>query len=47
MFGMTVGGWLGWWLGSFVGLGTAALLSGVGGGAGLWAIRKVAERYLD
>lgn len=47
MVGMTVGGWLGWWLGMFVGWGTAALLSGIGGGVGLYAVRKLAERYLE
>jgi hypothetical protein len=32
-----VAGSLGWWLGRHVGLGTAVVLSSVGGGAGLYA----------
>jgi hypothetical protein len=43
--GMTVGGWLGWWAGSQVGLMSAVLLSMVGTGAGLYLGRKLARDY--
>jgi hypothetical protein len=41
--GMSVGGWLGWWLGMFEGIGTAA----IGSGFGLYYFRKLAEWYLE
>jgi hypothetical protein len=43
--GMTVFGWLGWWLGAFVGIFTAFVLSMVGTGFGLWAGWWVVKRY--
>jgi outer membrane lipoprotein SlyB len=43
--GGTAGSWLGWWIGSFVGFGTAVLLSIVGFAAGLYAGRRVEQTY--
>jgi hypothetical protein len=45
--GMTLGSAVGWWLGAFVGITTAVLLSGLGGGAGLYLVHWLAERYLE
>lgn len=44
--GMTLIGSLGWWLGAFVGMGTAVLLSSVGTGVGLYLSRRFARDYL-
>jgi hypothetical protein len=44
--GMTVGGWIGWWIGDHLGLLTAFFLSMVGTGAGLYVGRRVAKHYL-
>jgi hypothetical protein len=41
--GATALGAVGWWLGSYVGIGTALTLSLIGSGLGGWA----AQRYLD
>jgi len=46
-FGMSVGGAIGWWLGSLHGLMLAVVFSAVGTGAGLWATRWLAEKYLE
>ena len=43
--GMTVVGSLGWWLGAFVGMGTAVLLSGIGTGVGLYLSRRLIRDY--
>jgi hypothetical protein len=32
-----IGGSAGWWLGAHVGMGTAVVLSAIGGGSGLYA----------
>ena len=45
--GMNLGGAIGWWLGSFSGLGLAVVLSAVGSGIGLYALRRLAEDYLE
>ena len=45
--GATVGGAVGWWLGEFVGLTTAVMLSMVGTGVGLYYGRRLAARLLD
>ena len=45
--GMNAGGAIGWWLGSFSGLTLSVVLSAVGSGVGLYALRKLAERYLE
>jgi hypothetical protein len=41
--GATALGAIGWWAGSFVGTGTAFIVSLIGSGLGGWA----AQRYLD
>lgn len=46
LLGMTLVGALGWWLGAFVGMGTAVLLSSIGTGAGLYLSRRLAREYL-
>lgn len=43
---MTIGGALGWWLGSLMGLTAAIVVSGVGTGAGLYIFRKIAREYM-
>jgi membrane protein YqaA with SNARE-associated domain len=45
--GITIGGAIGWWLGDFIGLTSAIILSSIGSGAGLLAIRWLAKEYLD
>ena len=45
--GMSLGGGVGWWLGAFVGFGTAAILSGIFSGLGVWATRWLMREYLD
>jgi hypothetical protein len=40
MIGMTVGGWLGWMAGDAISIFTAFVLSMVGTGIGLYAIRR-------
>lgn len=40
--GSFVGGAIGWWLGAFVGVMTAFILSVAGTGAGLYAARRIA-----
>jgi len=42
----TIGGALGWWLGSFVGLGTALFLSSIGTGVGLYYGRKIVDGFI-
>jgi H+/Cl- antiporter ClcA len=44
--GATIGSSFGWWVGSWFGFATAALLSIVGMAAGLYAGRRVEQRYL-
>jgi len=43
----TLGGWVGWWLGAFVGLTTAVVLSMVGTGAGLWVAIKIHREHFE
>lgn len=45
--GMTVGGAVGWWLGDFMGLMGAVLLSAVGSGVGVWAVRWLEREVLS
>jgi hypothetical protein len=45
--GMMAGGAVGWWLGSLHDLVLAAVLSGLGGGVGLYYARKLAADYLE
>jgi uncharacterized membrane protein YbhN (UPF0104 family) len=43
--GATVGGAIGWWAGSFAGFMTAFFVSMVGTGFGIYAGRRLADRY--
>ena len=45
--GATAGGYLGWWLGAFVGTMTAFMLSMVGTGLGMWFGARVAREYVE
>lgn len=40
-------GSIGWWLGSLIGLTSAAILSGIAGGVGIWAARRFMQEFLD
>ena len=44
---ISIGGWIGWWLGEHFGLMTAYLLSVVGGAAGLYIGRQVMRNYME
>ena len=46
MLGMTIGGYVGWFIGAPVGIFTAFILSIIGTGAGVYAGRRFAERFL-
>jgi len=46
MIGMTVGGVIGWAIGAPVGIFTAFMVSMVGTAAGLYAARRLADRFL-
>ena len=46
-FGMSAGSWVGWWLGNFVGLTTALVLSGIGGVVGVFVTIKLGQAYLE
>ena len=43
--GATLGGALGWWVGSAVGIMTAFMVSTVASGVGLYLGRKLADHY--
>lgn len=43
--GSFAGSYAGWWLGAHGGIMTAFLVSMVGTGAGIFAGRRIAERY--
>jgi hypothetical protein len=45
IIGTTLGGALGWWLGSRIGLASAFLLSMVGTGLGLYLARRIVRDY--
>jgi F0F1-type ATP synthase assembly protein I len=45
LVGTTVGSAVGWWLGRFVGIETAFMVSMVGTGVGMYAGIKIAQRY--
>lgn len=47
LFGSSVVSAVGWWLGSFVGMMTAVILSAVGAGFGIWLSRWLIQEYLD
>jgi hypothetical protein len=44
--GLTVGGAIGWWIGSYVGIGTALLVSTVGSLAGIYVVYRLTRDYL-
>ena len=44
--GITIGGYVGWFIGAQVGIFTAFMLSIVGTGAGLYAARRMAQQFL-
>lgn len=45
--GATVGSLVGWYLGDLVGFTTGVVLSMVGTGFGLWAGRRLTQRWLE
>jgi hypothetical protein len=45
LIGTTVGSALGWWIGSFVGIMTAFMISMVGFGVGMWGGARLARRW--
>lgn len=45
--GATIGGAIGWWLGALVGTMTAFIVSMVGTGIGIYAVRRWLAGYLD
>lgn len=46
LIGMSVGGWLGWWLGAQISLFTAFMVSMVGTGIGLYYTNRAVKRLL-
>jgi hypothetical protein len=44
---ISMGGWIGWWLGGHVGIMTAYFLSIFGGAAGLFAGRRLMNKYME
>jgi hypothetical protein len=42
---MTVGSWVAFWLGNQVGFATACIASVIGMGVGLYAGRRICQRY--
>ena len=44
---ISIGGWIGWWLGDHVGFMTAFFLSIVGAAAGLYIGRIVMKNYME
>ena len=44
--GMSVGGWVGWFLGAQISLFTAVIVSGVGTGVGLYYTQRTIKRLL-
>lgn len=44
--GMSVGGWLGWWLGAQISMFTAFMVSMVGTGIGLYYTHRAVKRLL-
>ena len=44
---ISIGGWIGWWLGDHVGFMTAYFLSIVGAAAGLYIGRSVMKNYME
>ena len=46
LFGMTIGGWLGWQLGILISIFTAFVIGMVGTGLGLYVSQRVSKRLL-
>jgi hypothetical protein len=46
MLAMTIGGYIGWWLGAFVSIFTAFIISMVGTGLGLYGAQRLSKRLL-
>ena len=44
---MSICGWIGWWLGDKIGIGTAFVLSSIGTFAGVWVGWWINQNYLD
>jgi hypothetical protein len=44
--GMTIGGWIGWWLGALVSIFTAFILSMIGTGVGLYYTQRAVKQLL-
>ena len=44
---ITVGGWIGWYLGAWAGLVVGFMTSAVGSGIGLYLARRFRSEYLD
>jgi len=44
---VSIGGGIGWWLGSFVGIMTAVLLSAIGSGLGLYFALRFHREYSE
>ncbi len=47
LLGMTLVGWLGWWLGAKIGIMTALLLSGAGNIIGIYIGWRIYHDYLE
>ena len=45
--GMTAVSWFGWWLGAFINIWVALLLSTIGTGFGLYYGRKLHDYFMD
>ena len=43
---ITIGGWIGWWIGEHIGIMTAYFLSVLGAAAGLYFGRKIMSNYM-
>ena len=46
MLGTSIGGGLGWWMGSPMGIFGSVALSAVGSGLGLYLVRRLWNEYL-
>lgn len=44
--GMSVGGYIGWYIGMLSGYGLAIVLSGLGTGYGMYLSQKIAKNYM-
>jgi hypothetical protein len=42
---MTLAGGIGWWLGAFVGIMTAVVVSAIASGVGLWLAMKLEDEW--